>query len=460
MVEESLFVLAQYPFLCSLDDQLADLLNGLVEKLVNPLYESCCPSIIVGNKHTEKEKKATDILSVSAVRNDTELIKLCNQFLSFNGVKVARSSSLFGKLVRVMSYYLDKAKASSENTDSIVEENESDATSDYESVKTNWLQFFRKLLYPAFPFLENTLPINEAFSVLKKHYPLQVRYNLYGEFQMLTSKNVLEIQAKTGTTEKKTKDILKRLSLENLTIMARQLFKLSFGSPLIVTLTFLSHLESYSSLTDLLVECSKFFNEYTWDVLTFQLLNKLNGNRVAMQGDGLNYMQWLQNLTSFIGKIAKKANRFFQLGPLLQFVLKSLNTGDTDMVILLKELIGSMSGIQPIHNLNARQVTLLNSETGLRRLIYMTIQDKRISSMSSAEQLLRSIISEDSMLSELFILLCGLPDSIVHKSGSHVPLKILNQRCDELSSLVHTFTTMVDETLGLPDLEKTLESCY
>ncbi|KAG7795189.1 hypothetical protein KL929_004320 [Ogataea haglerorum] len=412
MYDQALFILVQHPFLPLIDEEVCNLVNDLANDIVTPYYNT------IGITGIGKPVPDT---SLRLVESFEDFVKFCHQFLCFNGVKVAKDSILFSKLVRILRFQLQKG-------------------ADRDQV----LQLYRKFIFPALSFANNASVVNEAFSILLDFYPLETRYSLYGEYQNVISKNDLEIKQNFDIAEKKTKDILKRLSTANGEALMRQLTRIASGSPLAVTSTFVNHIESYSSLSDLIVEASKYFGAFVWDSLTFQLCNKLNSNRQAMQEDGLNYMQWIQNLSSFVGKLAKYRPEQFQLGPILTLVTKSLNNGSTDLIILVNEIVGSMSGVQHINNLTSRQIYLLNSETSLQKLVYMVIQDKRAESLTSSRKLLDTLVSLD-ILAELFILLVNLPDKTV--DSVQAPLKILNRRCDELNSLIHTFTTMVDECL-------------
>ncbi|KAG7836697.1 hypothetical protein KL942_004615 [Ogataea angusta] len=412
MYHEALFILVQHPFLPLIDEEVCNLVNDLANDIITPYYKK------IGITGIGKPGPDTCLRLVESFE---DLVKFCHQFLCFNGVKVAKDSILFTKLVRILRYQLQTG-------------------ADRDQI----LQLYRKFIFPALSFANNASVVNEAFSILLDFYQLETRYNLYGEYQNVIAKNDLEIKQNFDIAEKKTKDILKRLSTANGEVLMRQLTRIAFGNPLAVTSTFVNHIESYSSLSDLIVEASKYFGAFVWDSLTFQLCNKLNSNRQAMQEDGLNYMQWIQNLSSFVGKLAKNRPEQFQLGPILTLITKSLNNGSTDLIILVNEIVGSMSGVQHINNLTSRQIFLLNAETSLQKLVYMVIQDRRAESFASSRKLLDNLVSLD-ILAELFILLVNLPDKTV--DSVQAPLKILNRRCDELNSLIHTFTTMVDESL-------------
>ena len=414
MIDEILLVLTQYPQIPLISDPVADKLNSLVNKIISPFYFE-----FVGNLNiTTNDTLGTKMGPISVTTID-EFLSSTIKFIFFNRHKVARNSSLLYKLIRVMK----KALASGLKD------------SDF------WLQFYRIYIFPCLSFTNNIPLANEAFDILLSHYPLETRYNLYGDYQLSVKRDPLT-KLNYDTAEKKTRNLLKRLSVENVQAVSRSLNKLCSINPLAVSNAFISHIESYSSLIDLVCQSSEFFNDFAWDVITFQILNKLNSNRVAIQSDGLNYSPWFANISQFIGKLGKSYPESFQLSPILLCIVKSLTLGDTNILSVVKELLDSMTGIKSIANLTTKQIMRLNAETSLKRFAYMGIQDNRENCVRSCLKLLETLM-HDKLFAELFVLLCHLPTSLIDKADDK-PLKFVNQKCDEVSSLIHVLT----EALG------------
>ncbi|QPG73583.1 hypothetical protein FOA43_000895 [Brettanomyces nanus] len=415
MYENSIFILTQYPFLPEINDRISDLINEFMEFLLDPYYMKLTKSVkntrLLG--HTDCDPLITDTAS---------LFRVCNELVKFNGIKIARSPILLMKLTRIMSQSL----ANHEDKDL-------------------WLQFYRRFIFPALNFVNNMASVNEIFSAVKGYFPIQARYNLYGEYQVVTAKNNPILKLNYGRTTKRMKDLLKRLSTENLSTSMRKFTKIVYSNPLAATDAFVSHIESYNSLTDLVVDSSRMLNDYSWEVLTYQILNKLTGSRTAVQEDGLNYSSWFLNLSEFIGRLAQKYPESFQLEPILTLIVKSMNGGFTETALIFKEIVQSMTGIKQINNLNSRQILMLNSEESIKKLAYDVIEDRRFKQHTTGKMLINLLVSSD-FLNEMFILLCNLPTKIIEES--HAPLKILNRKCDEIYSLVQTFIAAIDENIN------------
>ncbi|TID14954.1 hypothetical protein CANINC_004625 [Pichia inconspicua] len=414
MIEEFSIVLQDYPRIPLIYDSVADRLNTFVENIITPYYMEHANPISL--------RKLNVCSSTITINSIDDILTVLDKFLKFNQYKIARSSSLMGKLIRLVEY---EQKSGSKDTDF-------------------YLQFFRAWIFPNLPFLNNIPIINEAYSFLSKHCSLETRYNIYGEYMFKVSKDPTR-KLNYDLAEKKTKDLLKRISIENISLSCRTLNKLVSVNPLATSNAFVSHIESYSSLIDLICEASKFFNDYAWDVITFQILNKLSGNRMIMQPDGLNYTQWFSNLTQFIGKLGKLYPESFQLSPILLYIVKNLMSGETNIIGVFKEILDSMTGIKSITNLTSKQIMRLNAEKSLKQLAFMSLQDNRESCRRSCTKLLKTLIDDEIFL-QLFIMLCHIPINLIDNADTK-PLKFVNQRCDDVNSLIHELITAVNENM-------------
>lgn len=413
MIDELLQVLHDYPTIPLIYDSIADALNNLVDEMVTPYYMQHA------NQLSLKKLENPPLVTLNSLK---DIIDILDKFLKFNQYKIARSASLMGKLIRILNYEL---KSGSKDADLC-------------------LQFFRAWIFPNLPFLYNIPVVNEAYEFLSQNYPLEVRYNLYGEYMFKVSKDPIR-QLNYDIAEKKTKDLLKRLSIENISLSCRTLNKLVSVNPIATSNAFVSHIESYSSLIDLICEASKFFNDFAWDVITFQILNKLSNNRMIMQPDGLNYTQWFSNLTQFIGKLGNLYPESFQLSPILLYIVKNLMLGETNIIGVFKEILDSMTGIKSITNLTSKQIMRLNAEKSLKQLAFMSLQDNRESCRRSCTKLLKTLIG-DKIFSQLFVMLCHIPINLIDNADSK-PLKFVNQRCDDVNSLIHELVTAVNENM-------------
>lgn len=409
MYDQALYALACYPHLPIMDTNIADLVNDLAKTFVEPYYRALVKPFTLIPPREEAEQ--------SKISTTEELFTFCNEFVAFNGSRISRDPALLTELIRIMRKSLENGED-----------------------KQLWLNFYRQFILPASFCTSNVTVTTELSSLLLEFFTLEDRYNIYGEYLSVSVKKSLELKVNYAKANKQTKNFLKRLSVDNLASSKFEFCQLMNRNPLASTEALLTQVESYSSLIKLVVKGSYSLSGETWDALTFQIVNHLTGRRPPVQADGLNYNVWFLNLADFIGKMAKDHYQSIALKPILDLIVKSLNSGSTEYVLIFKNIIEAMTGIKQINNLTHKQIFELNAGRSIRDITYLILQDHRSKQKSSSSRLL-SVMNSSSYLSEMFILLCNLSSDMIHHSKA--PVKILNNKCDELNSLLHTFTQSV-----------------
>ena len=80
----------------------------------------------------------------------------------------------------------------------------------------------------------------------------------------------------------------------------------------------------------------------------------LTGNRSRTKHDGSTIAPWIQNLASFSGSICRKY--CLDLVPLLQYVANQLKAKQSLDLLLLKEIVQKMSGIEAAEEITNEQL--------------------------------------------------------------------------------------------------------
>lgn len=452
----SIYILTEYPFLAFIQPEVHELMSRCIEVMIEPLYSSENPlsaeildDIQTGKKiafprplntvayeefpcthylsfkptiksfslkkfHYFYVKWTDELPTVSSIE---DLFKMSSEFLKFMGVNLSQNLELFTKLCDILVWELSKNNG---NNDQL-------------------FNYFRNYIFPSIPLIkENAFAIDRAYEVLEFFLP-EERFNLYGEMYQVLSKNNPYIRMAHGKAEKSTKDVLKRLSKENVRPMMRRLAKISFSNPLPCFLTILQQIESYDNLNSLVVETARYFNSYGWDVLTLAILLRLTATgRSNVQTNGLNDRQWIQSLSSFIGKVCQRYPNSIDLKTLLQFLLKSFFSKETSNMTVLREILLSMGGIQAITNLTLQQVNMINCGSSLQKLVYKTIDDTRYDKIKSGVILVNNL-QQLGIINELFISICQL-GTVLTSNSDNSHLKVLANKGDDLNSLLHLFT--------------------
>jgi THO complex subunit 2 len=312
----SLFILIKFPFICGPFPELADLINRLVDFTIQPLYEKtrsfeCCSEIQIARKLPSSTTKDTVLvdpypeaikqtlsplevhseagveysffyenwsneLTQISIENDEESLKQLQQvsenLLKFSGPLLSRDSSLVAKICRIGVYYCKQ------QPDEFLE---------------FWSEFFRLYLLPCISLLDaNPGILFEIYSLLSK-LSFDTRYAMYGEWQQVLLKSNPHLKLASSKAEKNTKDVLKRLSKTNVREMMRKLAKVSYTNPITTFNVFISQVESYDNLADLVVEAARYFTDMGWDALPYAIMTQLSSGRGTYQSSGLHDQKWI-----------------------------------------------------------------------------------------------------------------------------------------------------------------------
>lgn len=457
----SIYILSIHPFLAYVDSEIQELMTRLLGAIITPLYELISPASQVNLSVFQQEKPTalsralnkvqledspnTQLYCIKptarefgsksltyfytewnkdipVVRNSDDLLLVSKQYLKFLGVLIATDLDVMQKICEIV--VADLAADNSAES------------------KEKWLNYYRNFILPAVSAIEdNPIPVDKAYEILKFFEP-EDRYNLYGELHQVLAKNNPHVKVCYGKAEKNTKDLLKRLSKENVKQMMRRLAKISYSNPLPCFLTILQQIESYDNLNSLVVESAKFFSEYGWDNLTLAILMRLTASgRSNVQADGLNERQWIQSLASFIGKICRSYPDSVDLSTMVQYLLKSFHSNETAGLIVLKEMLSSMGGFQAITNLTSLQINMINCGSCMEKVVYRTIGDERFQNTKSGSTLCSTFFKLE-VVNELLVLLCRTNRNIVSGDDfSH--LKALANKIDEVDAVTRLLCTLV-----------------
>ncbi|KAK5991352.1 THO complex subunit 2-like protein [Cladobotryum mycophilum] len=311
-----------------------------------------------------------------------DIFTLCNTLLNISGVNIGKDESLLSKLASI------GAKSLADDTS--------------ETNYARWLDLLRRLLVPALSHTKANASVVNAIWDLLKRYPLSTRYSIYAEWFEGQISRLPAMRTAFARATAETRGTMKRVSLTNLSEMAKQLAKTSYSSPGIVFRVAFEQLESYPNLIEAFVECAKYFTDLSYDVLVWSLMSSLGKSRSRTQADhALTTSKWLQALSKFSGKVFK---RYPGLNPtpVLQYVNDQLSRGNSTDLIILKEFITSMGGIVDAVDFTDYQVLSMAGGERLRRHTLIRGQDRRFDNVKSSKRLIQALA--DSKLAVRFLL--------------------------------------------------------
>ncbi|KAI0172070.1 hypothetical protein GGR52DRAFT_453901 [Hypoxylon sp. FL1284] len=305
-----------------------------------------------------------------------DVFTLCSTFLNISGVNIGREPCLVKKLaaIGVKSFLQDQ---SSENV-------------------ARWQDLLRRILVPSLCLSDaNGDAVNAVWELLK-HYPIQVRYNIYAECYEGQISRLPAMARAFKNARLETLATLKRLSLQNLSSTAKKLAKVALSSPGIVCKVALDQIEAYTNLIEAFVECTKYFTEMGHDVLVWSLLSSLGGKQRSrtQETSVLLTSRWLQALSKFSGRVFRRYSNMNPT-PVISYVNNQVSSGNSTDLIILRELITSMGGIVSDADFTDAQLFALSGGELLRRQTLVNLGDKRYESSKSAARFMKALVHTD-----------------------------------------------------------------
>lgn len=219
---------------------------------------------------------------------------------------------------------------------------------------------------------------------------------------------------------------------------------------------------------------------YLDDVVAFCIIDKLTSSRDKLKSDGTNVSSWLQSLSLFTGTFFRRYP-FVEHRGVLQYIthsLQSTNTVDSVNLIVLKELVGSMSGIVVMEDVSKAQ---LQGRAGGPELVFQSSMFKEMEgSIEKSRRFLAETLMSTPLLSTgnkesfavtLLVLMAKKLGQIAYETNAK-ELKLIGNLYDQchmtLLQLIQFFVVSKIEVHGtrsdlwfveaLPDIQNLLQT--
>ncbi|KAK7748880.1 THO2 plays a role in transcriptional elongation [Cytospora paraplurivora] len=416
-IPDALFILARFPWLTEAFPDLVKLINRLLHHSIQKVFiETRAASSGFSGQLETPPKRLPDIDQAGVAKGSVRLVQsnpkrplrwphpdgvkdnlpyrcywdewadnvpvcqtiddvftLCGTLMNLSGVSIGKDPALLTKLAGIGAASL----AQDQSPDNM----------------SRWQDLLKRLLVPALSMTEaNSFAVHAVWALLKL-FPTTTRYNIYAEWFMGQTSRNPAIKSAFARTKAETTSILKRLSLQNLSAMAKKLAKTAFSSPGIVFKTAFDQIEAYPNLIQAFVECARYLTDLGYDVLTWSLMSALGGKtRSRTQEESvLLTSKWLQALSRFSGRVFKRYQNM-KPSPVLQYVNDQLSKGNSTDLVILRELISSMAGIVSDVDFTDAQLRAMTGGEVLRRQTLTNLGDRRFESTNGAKRLMQSLV--------------------------------------------------------------------
>jgi len=321
------------------------------------------------------------------------------------------------------------------------------------------LTLFEEVILPSLSLLPSNCCLAEEIWAVLRVYPYQHRYRLYSSWKKDTMDSHPVLLKTKAAVQKSIKRIMQRVSKENVKPTGRTLGKLSHATPGLVFSYILSQIQVFENLIGPVVDSFKYLTNLSFDVLSFCISESLSDpSRDRTKTDGTSISIWLTALATFCGTVYKKYN--IDLTGLLQYVANQLKAKHSLDLLIVKEIVQKMGGIEAAEEMTAEQIDALSGGEILRSEAATFTQVKNTRKSS---QRLKDCLMDNHLAVPLVLLMAQQGSCVVYQETENDHLKLVGKLFDQCHDTLVQFGTFLasnlsqdDYTSNLPSIEQLL----
>ncbi|KAL5011569.1 hypothetical protein ScPMuIL_010120 [Solemya velum] len=417
---------------------VATALCALIHAMIDPLYRqnSGLSAALVRSKSCGKEKLTP---SINRVRTFRELNDSVFPMFSYLGPYAACDPVLLIKFIRMGKSFFSKR-----HNGGILPEDD--------IAYFGFLNMLDDVIVPSLSFLPCNCCHSEELWGLLKLLPYELRYRLYGNWKNETYAYHAKMIRVRAECLEKAKYIMKRLSKENVKPSGRQLGKLSHSNPGVVFEYVLSQIQRYDNFIGPVVDSLKYLTSLSYDILIYCIIEAVaNPDKDRMKHDDTNISLWLQSLANFAGSICKKYQ--VELAGLMQYVGNQLKASKSFDLLLLREVVQKMAGIEVSEEVTNDQLDAMSGGELLRQEGGYFAQVRN--TKKSSTRLKETLLEHDLALS-LCLLMPQQRDGVIFQEGVNRHLKLIGKLYDQCQDTFVQFGSFLSMQLSTEEFVKRL----
>ncbi|XP_063708097.1 THO complex subunit 2 [Culicoides brevitarsis] len=428
------------------NEPIAKALAKLINIVIEPIYRLKCS--IVPNVQSRRAP-GDHLIQLPLVTSVSKLKQHAFPMFIALGPSLHYDPILLHKLIRLMTVILNDM-----NVDSSVGPPFSDAEN--ESLYYDILTLLDVAVLPALSYMDCNCCLAEEIWDVVKLFPYQFRYSLYGRWKNDTFQIHPKLIRRRGLAQKQIKAIMKRVSKENVKPVARQIGKLSHCSPGFLFEYILLQIQIYDNLIGPVVDSLKYLSSLSFDVLGYCLTETLaQADRARLENDGTSLSLWLQSLASFCGAIFKKYN--IELNGLLQYVANQLKGQKSLDLLILKEIVQKMTGIEAAEEMTVDQVRAMCGGEILRGEAGYFAQ---VRNTKKSSQRLKDALASNDLAVALALLIAQQKHCVIYRETTHSHLKLVGKLYDQCQDTLVQFGTFLGSNYSVEEYIERLPSIH
>eukprot|EP01116_Phalansterium_solitarium_P022218 TRINITY_DN7258_c0_g1_i1.p1 TRINITY_DN7258_c0_g1~~TRINITY_DN7258_c0_g1_i1.p1 ORF type:complete len:1434 (-),score=569.04 TRINITY_DN7258_c0_g1_i1:98-4399(-) len=298
----------------------------------------------------------------------------------------------------------------------------------------------------------------EVWDMLKL-LPYQKRYEMYYQWKNVAYTKVAELIGCKAAALFESKKMLRRISTETIKQQGRNIGKISHSNAPVLFEEALTQVSIMESLIQVMVDGLKYCTPLSLDVLSYSLLEKVASHAEdKLKKDGTSISMWFQNVAVFAGAFYRKHHNV-EFSGLLHYIVNQLKDEQSIDLILLRELIAAMTGIEIIEHMGSGQ---LEAQAGGETLRIEASIGQQRTSLRKPSNRLRDALTSTKLMIPLLVLIAQQRAIIIYNSESR-QLKLIGDlydKCQEtFLQYVEFLTSHVSSPVFAAQLPSVLDLC-
>jgi THO complex subunit 2 len=228
---------------------------------------------------------------------------------------------------------------------------------------------------------------------------------------------------------------LKRLAKENTKVIGRSIGRYSNTCPIVCYTYILSQIESFDNLIPFVVDSIKHSTPLARDCMAYCLIIQLQKEDGKLKKGDTHYSSWFSSLAKFIGTFYRKYPNT-ELKGLFHFILDKLSKGETLDLLVLKELLVRMGGMETLMEVSQTQLEGLSGGRVLRSEV-MNIGGEALS--KKAMNALRDELMSSNTALPMLLFIAQVKSKILYNTET-TQLKLISYLFDTCQEVLMQFT--------------------
>ncbi|KAF0989730.1 hypothetical protein HZS_1521 [Henneguya salminicola] len=376
--------------------------------------------------------KSDDIVFDFACKSFEDCNPLVFKLLHLISYNIYEDSILFTKLIRLFSHFIKDPLCYSNS-----------------EFFCGVIMTINNVFLPALTQMESNCVASEEIWHLIRIFPYNLRYKFYSHMKNSAYVSIQQLVRTKSIVTKNTKYICKRITKDTLKQCGRQLGKLSHSNPIIVLTEVMNQICSFDTMIIPIVECLKYLTPLSFDMLSYTLIEFLSVNSVSLTSKITSIPDVIQNLGTFASTVMRKY--VVPLTGVLQYIANQMKDSNPLDLIVLREILNKMAGVEELH-LSSQQIDFLAGSEILQEEAGVGFSSK---STRKYALRVRDALMECNLTFPLFFLMSQQRDRFIYdKSLADIHIKLTGQLYDQCHKTMVQYGRFISKYIPINDYIK------